>query len=420
MKWGDEFVSEGSEFAAKAQAGAIINHPDKVTMGRKLLFPAYGKDSLVSQVMFITGKRGSGKSWSAAVMMEEFDRLGLQFVCFDALGAHGNICQLDGVEAIRPEPGQSVDMGGLVTRLQSTNRSLIIDLSGLPLLKQQELIADYCEAMVEAKLGKGLMTIIEECQDYIPQMGRPISFDPIVRLCKLGRALGYGVALISQRPAGVNKEALSQASIYMVHNVINNRDLKTLDEQLSFGTDKRIIKKILDGISSARKGECVCYAPEFFRDRGYIVIDKVRGDRRTEHTGGNIDVRSIKNQLKTSEDDLTSFESFSSMDDLESFGHTKKPDALDLEPTAMPEVGDVEDSGFPEASPPESGSIGSFLKPDILDTEWDAETELPSMEYETQDVVTPDEGNRHHAVIAVTGVVLLSGLSYVVYRGLAR
>ena len=73
---------------------------------------------------------------------------------------------------------------------------------------QQGLIADYCEALLEAHLGKGIHTIIEECQDYIPQMGRPISFDPIVRLCKLGRALGYGATLVSQRPAGVNKEAL--------------------------------------------------------------------------------------------------------------------------------------------------------------------------------------------------------------------
>jgi hypothetical protein len=113
-----------------------------------------------------------------------------------------------------------------------------------------------------------------------------------VRLCKLGRALGYGATLVSQRPAGVNKEALSQASVYLVHNVINNRDLKTLDEQLSFGTDKRLIKKILSGIASAKKGECVAYAPEFFRDRGYIVIDKIRSDRSTKHTGNNIDVQS--------------------------------------------------------------------------------------------------------------------------------
>ena len=80
-------------------------------------------------------------------------------------------------------------------------------------------------------------------------------------LCKLGRALGYGVTLVSQRPAGVNKEALSQAAVYLVHNVINNRDLKALDEQLSFGTDKRVVKRLLNGIAAARKGECVAFAP---------------------------------------------------------------------------------------------------------------------------------------------------------------
>ena len=273
----------------------------EICLGKKLRFPAYGEDSLISNVLFITGKRGSGKSFTAGVMMEEFHRLGLQFVCFDALDAHGGLDQLPRVESIKPGEGQSIDMKSLVDRLKTTDKSLVIKMGGLSLIKQQELIGDYCEALIEARIGKGMHTILEECQDFVPQVGRPISFDPIVRLCKLGRALGYGATLVSQRPAGVNKEALSQASVYLVHNVINNRDLKTLDEQLSFGTDKRLIKKILSGIASARKGECVAYAPEFFRDRGYIVIDKIRGDRQTTHTGNNIDVQSTQGAGASSE-----------------------------------------------------------------------------------------------------------------------
>ena len=34
---------------------------DKIVLGKNLQFPAYGTDSLVSQVLFVTGKRGSGK-----------------------------------------------------------------------------------------------------------------------------------------------------------------------------------------------------------------------------------------------------------------------------------------------------------------------------------------------------------------------
>ena len=123
---------------------------------------------------------------------------------------------------------------------------------------------------------------------------------------------------MSQRPAGVNKEALSQASIYLVHNVINNRDLKALDEQLSFGTDKKVVKRLLNGIAAARKGECVAYAPEFFRDRGYIVVDKIRGDRRVEHKGNNINVQAAGAHLETNAIP-TSVEEISSVEALQGF-----------------------------------------------------------------------------------------------------
>ena len=93
--------------------------PSEVCLGQKLRFPAYGEDSLISNVLFITGKRGSGKSWTAGVMMEEFHRLGLQFVCFDALNAHGGIDSLSRVESLKPDVGQSIDMKSLVDRLKT-------------------------------------------------------------------------------------------------------------------------------------------------------------------------------------------------------------------------------------------------------------------------------------------------------------
>ena len=60
----------------------------EIVLGDNISFPAYGDKSLSSQVVFVTGKRGSGKSWTTGVMMEEMEKADLQFVCFDALGAH--------------------------------------------------------------------------------------------------------------------------------------------------------------------------------------------------------------------------------------------------------------------------------------------------------------------------------------------
>ena len=79
--------------------------------------------------------------------------------------------------------------------------------------------------------------------------------------------------------------------MYCCHNIINTKDLDALKDQLSFGSDKDSIKKILSGITYSKAGEAVMYSPEFFRDDGYIVVGKINTPRRTEHKGSNIEVK---------------------------------------------------------------------------------------------------------------------------------
>jgi len=255
--------------------------------------PADLKFSLdfVRDKIFLTGITGSGKSWTGGLLMEEINRVGLQFVCFDVLGAHGGLSQLPNVEELHPKGGENVNIKGLIDRLQKEPTSFVIDVSDLGLDKQQQIVRDYCDDLLQAKLGKGIMTIFEECQDFVPQQGKPVSFDGIVRLCKLGRQNGYGVCLISQRPASVSKEALSQCSTYMIHNLINHRDLKAIEDQMGFGTDKSQVKKVLGGISAAQQGEVVCYSPTHFRDDGFFRASKIREDRKVNHTGKNIEMK---------------------------------------------------------------------------------------------------------------------------------
>ncbi len=383
---------------------------DALLLGKDIHFPAYGNDSIVSQVMFVTGKRGSGKSWTAAVIMEEFARLGLQFVCFDALDAHGYLAeQMPGVVALKPTMGETINMKDLVETLRTSSNSVVIKLAGLPLKKQQDLVTDYCEALLEGTLGKGIMSVFEECQDFIPQMGKPASADAIVRLCKLGRALGYGATLISQRPAGVGKEALSQASIYLVHNVINARDLKALDDQLSFGTDKKTIKRMLDGIAKARKGEVIVYAPEFYRDRGYVVIGKIRGDRKTEHKGHNIDIRDARKDFY--EDNV-----IDDMDDL------KKLDRdLVINPNhKTPLAAESSWKGAaPATMPPVTTNLDSVKRSE--DTQWSAEPDEPVVEYDSEvELEESNDGNMVVTAIALGGLVVTGALGWVVYRGLSE
>ena len=265
-------------------------HRDEFILADDFSFPL----EFIYQVSFVTGMRGSGKSWTAGVLMEEFERLGLQFVCFDPLDAHGHLSSLEGIEKISPKLNESINCTKLVNQLKESNSSLIIDISNLTLDAQQEMIADYCESLIQAKMGKGLLTIFEECQDFVPLQKRNPATAPIIRLCKLGRALGYGVCMVTQRPAAITKEALSQASTYIIHNVMQTRDLIAIKDQISYGTDKERIDRLVDGIAFAQSGECIIYSPEFLKDDGFLWIGKIRGDRRTEHKGKNIEVRPQK------------------------------------------------------------------------------------------------------------------------------
>jgi len=241
--------------------------------------------------VFICGVTGSGKSFTAGLLMEEINKVGLQFVCFDVLGAHGGLQQLNHVEALEPKSGETVNIKGLVQRLGKEATSFVIDISDLSVPKQQSLVAEYCDEMLTQKLNKGIMTLFEECQDFVPQRGQPLSFGSIVRMCKLGRQYGYGVCLISQRPASVSKEALSQCSVYMIHNLINHRDLKAIEDQMGFGTDREKLKKVLTDISAASQGEVVCYSPSYFRNEDFYRATKIRGDRKVNHTGKNIEMK---------------------------------------------------------------------------------------------------------------------------------
>ena len=100
--------------------------------------------------------------------------------------------------------------------------------------------------------------------------------------------------MVTQRPAAITKEALSQASTYIIHNVMQTRDLIAIKDQISYGTDKERIDKLVDGIAFAQSRECIIYSPEFLKDDGFLWIGKIRGDRRTEHKGKNIEVKPQK------------------------------------------------------------------------------------------------------------------------------
>jgi len=362
---------------------------------------------------FLTGMTGSGKSWTAGLLMEEINRVGLQFVCFDVLGAHDGLATLPNVEALSPKNGETINMRGLVERLGKEPTSFVIDISGLPLDKQQVLISDYCEALISAQLNKGIMTVFEECQDFVPQTGKPVSSEGIIRLCKLGRQYGYGVCLISQRPASVSKDALSQCSVYMIHNLVNHRDLKAVEDQMGFGADRTQVKKLTSGIASATQGEVVCYSPSYFRDEGFFRASKIREDRSVTHSGSNIEIKPA-----TFSSSNTDFSNNPSMDlsPLPSWDSDSQQDfgGMDFgqEPTSFKENEEKADSLAKLSS--------AALEEDFPDLEYVSPEERIRIEVEEPVMMALEEPKKQNPVIGLAVILGIAGVSYITTKTLLR
>lgn len=274
---------------------SLANKP-MIMLSKEAAFPP----EIVYAKMFITGLSGSGKSWTTGVIMEEFARLGLQFVCFDALGAHKGLKQLPNVVEIVPTMELHPNMERFVDEIEvNPDMSAVIDCSHIDDQTTQKIVAEYVEAMFKKRMGRGIMTFFEECQDLVPQQKPSLeSYGPIVKMCKKGRQYGYGVCLISQRPSEIAKPALTQCTIHIIHGVIQTRDLMAVKEQIAQGTDRTATNNLLDKIRNFDTGELLIYSPSLVPDmtgtRQHYLITAARSDRATEHSGENVVVQ-VKN-----------------------------------------------------------------------------------------------------------------------------
>jgi len=286
----DKVIGGGDAWVSSAGTDSKLSS-GKLVLSKEVQFPP----EVAYQKMFITGASGSGKSYTVGVLSEEFARLGLQFVMFDSLGAHGGLKQLDNIVEVTPDMDKSVNVERLVDEIVANpNMSVVVNLSHVDDTIAQEIVAEYCDELFKRRLGRALTTIFEECQDLVPQNKSAVrSHGPIIKLCKKGRQYGYGVILISQRPHEVAKGALTQCTTYIIHNVIQTRDMVAVEAQISQGVDKKPIKALMDKIRAFDSGECLVYSPDnvpkmLGQSKIHHVLTKIRSNRATEHSGDNV------------------------------------------------------------------------------------------------------------------------------------
>jgi len=169
--------------------------------------------------------------------------------------------------------------------LVQPGRGSIIDMKGVVPDMQAMIVARLCEELFEARkinVVPPMMLVLEEAHNYCPEKGfaKTVSTDILRTIASEGRKFGLGMMVISQRPARIDKNVLSQCNTQIILKVTNPNDLQAIRkglEGISVEAEAEI-KRLPPGVAMVVSGDI---------ERPIIVEIRVRKSR---HGGESVSV----------------------------------------------------------------------------------------------------------------------------------
>lgn len=195
----------------------------------------------------VVGMRGVGKTSTCTVLAEEMIDADAQAVIIDPTDAwYGIASSADG-----KGPGREVYVFGNMRsghadlQLEPGSGALIADvvvdegincvlsMRHLTPSQQREWVRDFASRLYDRKGEPEHRTavhlFIDEAKEYLPQKGSTVCAEVLTRIVTLGRSSGIGCTLITQRPALVDKDVLSQCETLVAMRTSYNLDRKSLE-----------------------------------------------------------------------------------------------------------------------------------------------------------------------------------------------
>jgi hypothetical protein len=186
---------------------------------------------------FITGKSGSGKSNTASVVIENLLDSGFPVLIVDTDGEYYGL--KEEYEILHAGADEECDIvvspehaEKLANLALEQNVPIILDVSGyLEEDTANELLLEVVKQLFakEKRLKKPFLLVVEECHEYIPEGGgMDETGKMLIKVGKRGRKHGLGIVGISQRPADVKKDFITQCDWLCWHRLTWDNDTKVV------------------------------------------------------------------------------------------------------------------------------------------------------------------------------------------------
>lgn len=226
----------------------------------------------------ILGMTGSGKTSAAKVaIVEPALAAGERVLIIDPTAAWWGLR----IGAARPHRGfpiyifggehgdyplRAADAVPLAEAFATSSDSAIFDTSQMTVSERTAFFTEFAEAIRRKNRGP-LKLIIDEAHLFMPQQGAkaggavPAMLHAGNNLVSLGRSRGLRITLISQRPAKLHKDSLTQVQSLVAMRLMAPQDRKAISEWIADQADPSREKEIIASLPALKPGTGWVWSP---------------------------------------------------------------------------------------------------------------------------------------------------------------
>lgn len=220
-------------------------------------------------------QKGAGKTYANRGLVERLLDAGRRVVVMDPLNSWWGLkAKADGTAGypivviggpngdlpLNPDAGEL--LGETVAKM---NAGIVIDVSDL---KRGEMVR-FSNAFLSALYRvnrEALWLILEEADVFAPQ--NPLNdqghlLHTVEQIARRGRARGFRLWSISQRPARLHKDVMSQASTLVLLRLRSPQDRGAAEDWVKGHAVAAVTREVIDSLASLKTGEGWVWSPDF-------------------------------------------------------------------------------------------------------------------------------------------------------------
>lgn len=234
-------------------------------------------DEALDADIAILGKKGRGKTYTAKGIVERLLQMNRRVLILDPLNVWWGLRS----NAEGDGPGYPVAVFGgskgdmplteamarpLARLIAGNNLPAVVDMSDMRKAAWQRLVCDMLDELFTLNRDP-LWIVLEEADIFAPQQPREGDSAAVLgevdRIARRGRAFGFRLVSLTQRPARLHKDVLTQLSSLVALGVTSPQDRDAIKAWVEGNADREQAKEVIDSLARLRVGEGWVWAPDY-------------------------------------------------------------------------------------------------------------------------------------------------------------